>query len=75
MKKELKIRKSRNARFNENEFHFQHTKAQKKVEHIDHESNEASFLSQLVINPLLPKKVDDALHNPIWFKARKKEYD
>ena len=42
-KGELKIRKSRNVRFNENEFYFKHKKTQKFVEHIDNDSNEVFF--------------------------------
>ena len=32
-------------------------------------------MSQLAIDPLLPKKVDEALQNPNWFEAMKNEYD
>ena len=74
-KGELKIRKSRNLRFNENEFYFKHKRTQKLVEDIDNNSNEVSFLSQLAIDPLLPKNVDEALQNPNWFEAMKNEYD
>ena len=74
-KGELKIRKSRNVRFNENEFYFKQKKTQKLVADIDNHSNEVSFLSQLAIDPLLPKNVDDALQNPNWFEAMKNEYD
>ena len=70
-KGELKIRKSRNVRFNENEFYFKHKKTQKLVEDNDNNSNEVSFLSQLAIDPLLPKTVDEALQNPNWFEAMK----
>ena len=52
----LKIQKSRNVRFNENEFNFEQKKTQKLVAEIDNDSNEVSFLSQLVIDPLLSKK-------------------
>ena len=74
-KGELKIRKSRNVRFNENEFYFKQKKTQKLVADIDNHSNEVSFLSQLAIDPLLPKNFDDALQNPNWFEAMKNEYD
>ena len=74
-KGELKIRKSRNLKFNENEFYFKQKKTQKLVADIDNHSNEVSFLSQLAIDPLLPKNVDDALQNPNWFEAMKNEYD
>ena len=74
-KGELKIRNSRNVRFNENEFYFKQKKTQKLVADIDNHSNEVSFLSQLAIDPLLPKNVDDALQNPNWFEAMKNEYD
>ena len=74
-KGKLKIRKSRNVRFNENEYYFKHKKAQKLVEDTDNDSNEVSFLSQLAIDPLLPKNVDEALQNPNWFEARKNEYE
>ena len=33
------------------------------------------FLSQLAIDPLLPKNVDEVLQNPNWFEAMKNEYD
>ena len=74
-KGELKIRKSRNVRFNENEFYFRQKKTQKLVADIDNHSNEVSFLSQLAIDTLLPKNVDDALQRPNWFEAMKNEYD
>ena len=45
------------------------------VEDIDNNSNEVSFLSQLAIDPLLPKTVDEAMQNPNWFEAMKNEYD
>ena len=48
---------------------------QKLVEDVDNDSNEVSFLSQLAIDPLLPKNVDEALQNPNWFEAMKNEYD
>ena len=70
-KGELKIRKSRNVRFNENEFYFKQKKTQKLVADIDNHSNEVFFLSQLAIDPVLPKNVDDALQNPNWFEAMK----
>ena len=38
-KRELKIRKSRNVRFNENEFYFKQKKTQKLVEDFDNDSN------------------------------------
>ena len=34
-----------------------------------------SFLSQLAIDRLLPKKVDESLQNRNWFEAMKNEYD
>ena len=74
-KGDLKIRKSRKVRFNENEFYFKQKKTQKLVEDIDNNSNEASFLSQLAIDLLLPKNVDEALQNPNCFEAMKNEYD
>ena len=73
-KGELKVRKSRNVRFNENEFYFKLKKTQKLVEDIGNDSNEVSFLCQLAIDPLLPKK-NEALQNPNWFDAMKNEYD
>ena len=48
---------------------------QKLFEDIDNDSNEVSFLSQLAIDPLLPKNVDEALQNPNWFETMKNEYD
>ena len=45
------------------------------VEDIDNDSNKVSFLSQLAIDPLHPKNVDEALHNPNWFEATKNEYE
>ena len=54
-KGELKVWKSRNVRFVENEFYFEEKKTQKLVEDIDNDSNEVSFLSQRAIDPLLPK--------------------
>ena len=74
-KRELENLKLRNARFNENKFYFKHKKTQKLVEDIDKYSNEVSFLSQLAIDPLLPKNVDEALQNPNWFEAMINEYD
>ena len=74
-KGELKIRKSRKIRFNGNEFYFKQKKTQKLVEDIDNNLNEAYFLSQLAIDLLLPKNVDEALQNPNWFEAMKNEYD
>ena len=74
-KREVKIRNSRNVRFNENEFYFKYKKTQKLVENIDFDSNEVTFLSQLAIDPLLPKNVDEALQNPNWFEAMKNVYD
>ena len=54
-KGELKNQKSRNVRFNENDYYFKQKKTQKLVEDIDNNSNEVSFLSQLTIDLLLPK--------------------
>ena len=48
-------------------------KTPKLDEDIDNNSNEVSGLSELAINPLLPKNVDEALQNPNWFKAMKNE--
>ena len=62
-KGELKIRMSRNVRFNENECYFKQKKTQMLVADIDNDSNDI-FLSQLAIDPLLPKNFDDALQNP-----------
>ena len=73
-KRGLKIRNSRNIRFNENEFYFEQKKTQNLVTDIDNDSNEVSFLSQLAIDPLLPKNVDEALQNPNWFEEMKIEY-
>ena len=42
-KGEIKIRKSRNIRFNENEFYFKQKKTQKLVEDIDNDSYEVLF--------------------------------
>ena len=61
-KGELKFRKSRNLRFNENEFIFKHKKTQKLVEDIDNDSNEVSFLSQLTIDALLSKEIFMTTH-------------
>ena len=74
-KGELKIRKSRNVRFNENEFYFKQKKTQNLVEDIDNDSNKVSFLSQFAIDPLHPKNIVEALQNPNWFEAMKNEYD
>ena len=72
---ELRIQKSRNVRFNENEFYFKQKKTQKLVEDIGNDSNEVSLLSQLAIDPLHPKNVDEVLQNPNSFEAMKNEYD
>ena len=61
-------------RFNEKEFYFKHKKTKKLVEDIDSDSNEVTFLSQLAIDPLLPKNLDEALQSPNWFEAMKNEY-
>ena len=74
-KGELKIRRSRNVRFDENEYYFKHKKAQKLVEDTDNDSNEVFFWvnSQSIL--CFQKNVDEALQNPNWFEARKIEYD
>ena len=74
-KGKIKIRSSRNIKFNENEFYFKHKKTQKLVEDIDNDSNEVSFFIQLAIDPLLPRNVDEILQSPNWFEAMKNEYD
>ena len=72
---ELKVQKSRNARFNENNYCFG-VNGQASLEHeVNKEMSEIVFLSEIVDQNLLPKNAKEALENENWRKAMQDEYN
>ena len=66
---ELKVQKTRNARFDENNYYFG-VNEQANLEHeVNKEMSEIVFLSEIVDQNLLPKNAKEALKNENWKKA------
>ena len=70
---ELKVQKTRNARFGENNYYFG-VNEQANLEHeVNKEMSEIVFLSEIVDQNLLPKNAKEALKNGNWRKAMQDE--
>ena len=69
---ELKVQKTGNARFDENNYYFG-VNEQANLEHeVNKEMSEIVFLSEIVDQNLLPKNAKEALKNDNWTEQCKK---
>ena len=72
---ELKVQKTRNARFDENNY-YSGVNEQANLEHeVNKEMCQIVFLSEIVDQNLLPKNAKEALKNENWRKAMQDEYN
>ena len=72
---ELKVRKTRNARFDENNYNFRVNGQANQAHEVNKEMSEIVFLSEIVDQNLLPKNAKEALKNENWKKAMQVEYN
>ena len=73
------VRKSRTATFNDNEMFIEVNEKKEKIvnkhqSEIDSDSNPVAFLGEIASEELLPKSIDEAVMDKIWYRAMKIEY-